>query len=218
VDGLKDEIRVVVLVHQPKDLDAAVSLALLQEEAWEIWKHREPHDARRFESASYSKGGSRMFTGAPSATERDEDKRGQEAATERVGAPPTSSPSTYAAPRATLTAEDKRGQEAARESPTVKLDDRAAALKSYRRSRGLCFVCGEKWSPGHQCAATVQLHVVQETIDAMGFDLLEFTGSEPDAPSELLALSSAAMNGSEAPSTFRLVGQIQKQQVLMLVD
>jgi hypothetical protein len=194
-----------VLVHQPKDLDAAVSLALLQEEAWEIWKHREPHDARRFESASYSKGGSRMFTGAPSTTER-------------VGAPPTSSPSTYAAPRATLTAEDKRDQEAARESPTVKLDDRAAALKSYRRSRGLCFVCGEKWSPGHQCAATVQLHVVQETIDAMGFDLLEFTGSEPDAPSELLALSSAAMNGSEAPSTFRLVGQIQKQQVLMLVD
>lgn len=33
VDGLKDEIRVVVLVHNPKDLDTAVSLAYLQEEA-----------------------------------------------------------------------------------------------------------------------------------------------------------------------------------------
>jgi hypothetical protein len=28
-DGLKDEIKVVVLVHQPRDLDVAVSLALL---------------------------------------------------------------------------------------------------------------------------------------------------------------------------------------------
>lgn len=33
VDGLKKEIRVVVMVHRPKELDTASSLALLQEEA-----------------------------------------------------------------------------------------------------------------------------------------------------------------------------------------
>jgi hypothetical protein len=60
--------------------------------------------------------------------------------------------------------------------------------------------------------------VVQETIDAVGFDLFESTGSESDSTGELLAISGAAMTGTEAPSTFCLVGQIQKQQVLMLVD
>jgi hypothetical protein len=50
---------------------------------------------------------------------------------------------------------DKRGQEAARESAplTQSLDDRALALKSYQRSKGLCFVCGKK---GH--LATSVLH------------------------------------------------------------
>jgi hypothetical protein len=33
VDGLKKEIRAVIMVHRPQDLDAASSLALLQEEA-----------------------------------------------------------------------------------------------------------------------------------------------------------------------------------------
>lgn len=42
VDGLKDEIRAVVIVYNPKDLDTAVSLAYLQEEALEISKRKEP--------------------------------------------------------------------------------------------------------------------------------------------------------------------------------
>jgi hypothetical protein len=70
VDGLKDEIRVVVLVHQPTDLDDAISLALLQEEAWEIWKRREPREPRRYEPAPYSKIGSRSFATVPSPLER----------------------------------------------------------------------------------------------------------------------------------------------------
>jgi hypothetical protein len=36
VDGLRPDIRVVVMVQQPKDLDAAVALAGLQEEAMEL--------------------------------------------------------------------------------------------------------------------------------------------------------------------------------------
>lgn len=32
IDGLKDDIKVVVLVHRPSNLDTASSIALLQEE------------------------------------------------------------------------------------------------------------------------------------------------------------------------------------------
>lgn len=58
--------------------------------------------------------------------------------------------------------EDRRGTEAARAR-----DDRLSALKSYRRSKGLCFTCGEKWGKDHKCATAVQLHVVQELLDIL---------------------------------------------------
>ncbi|KAM0872306.1 hypothetical protein ACQ4PT_038804 [Festuca glaucescens] len=202
VDGLKDEIRVVVLVHQPKDLDAAVSLALLQEEAWEIWRKK---DTRRAEPAYFPKASYRATTGTASTGERG-------------ASTPVAAPSPYTAPRHASMTEDKRGQEAARETAPTHAVERAAALKAYRRARNLCFICGERYSPGHKCATTVQLHVVQEMLDAMGFDALEEASTEPTNTAEMLAISEAAVTGTEAPSTFRLLGQIQKKKVLMLID
>lgn len=196
VDGLKEEIKVVVLVHQPKNLDIAVSLALLQEEAMDIWRNREP---RRGEgSFPYARSNYKV----PALVTTSADKLA------------TSS----SAQRATIPAEDKRGLENARHSATSTAEDRTASLNSFRRSRGLCFVCGEKWAPGHKCATTVQLHVVQEMLDALGLDSVEDTVMETETQGELLAISQAAVAGTDAPNTFRLLGQIQKQQVLMLID
>jgi len=44
-------------------------------------------------------------------------------------------------------------------------DDKLAALKNYRRAKGLCFTCGERWAKEHKCQPTVQLHVVQEMVE-----------------------------------------------------
>ena len=41
-----------------------------------------------------------------------------------------------------------------------KSDDKLESLKSFRRSKGLCFTCGEKWSRTHKCPAQVPLHVI----------------------------------------------------------
>jgi hypothetical protein len=113
-------------------------------------------------------------------------------------------------PRAPAMVEDKRGQEAARNStsPLLPSDDRAAALKAYRRSRGLCFMCGENWGPGHKCASSVQLHVVQEMLDALGFEEPADDVSPVDTPVQSCAISQAAVTGMEVANTFRLVGQI----------
>lgn len=202
VDGLKDEIRVVVLVHQPKDLAAAVSLALLQEEAWEIWKKREP---RRADSLAFTK---TTYRAMPSWA----------GAGDRTGPTMPSPAGGVTVPRSPAMVEDKRGQEAARESPAARGEDRTSALKSFRRSRGLCFICGEKWVPGHKCATTVQLHVVQEMLDAMGFDCVDEVSEQQQNSGELLAISQAAVAGTESSNTFRLLGQLQKQRVLMLID
>lgn len=39
-------------------------------------------------------------------------------------------------------------------------DDHWKNLKAYRRSKGLCFICGEKWGRDHRCRAFVPLHLV----------------------------------------------------------
>jgi hypothetical protein len=39
-------------------------------------------------------------------------------------------------------------------------DDKWQSLKNYRCSKGLCFICGEKWNKEHQCKNSIQLHVV----------------------------------------------------------
>ena len=67
----------------------------------------------------------------------------------------------------------------------------------------------------------MQVHVVQEMLDAMGFDSMEETigdGAENTEPMQALAISQEAVKGTESPSTLRMIGQIQKQKVLMLVD
>lgn len=56
--------------------------------------------------------------------------------------------------------------------------DRWSSPKNYRRAKGLCFTCGEKWGREHQCKPSIQLHVVQEMIDCMQDDDCETCAGE----------------------------------------
>lgn len=107
VDGLKDEIRVVVTVHNPKDLDTAISLAYLQEDALEILKRREP---RRSDNGN---GGRSHLRGAMP-----------------LPPPPGRPPPTVSFP------EEHRGAIAELPRGTPSIDDRINTLRSYRRARG----------------------------------------------------------------------------------
>ena len=42
------------------------------------------------------------------------------------------------------------------------MDDKLSTLRDYRRARGLCFRCGEKWSRDHRYPEAIQLHALQE--------------------------------------------------------
>ena len=52
----------------------------------------------------------------------------------------------------------------------------------------------------------------------MGFEQLEEGDMETVETGEALAISVATVTGTEGARTFRLLGQIQKTKVLMLVD
>lgn len=185
IDGLRDDIRSIVLVHRPASLDSACSLALLQEEVGDSARRR---DFRRPD------------TGFPSRTP----PRGPLP----LPPPPRPDNSPVAAP-----AEAK--------SPT----DKFSALRAYRRARGLCDRCAEKWKPGHKCSPTVQLHVLQELFELFSMEADDSATppaslADPDTHEAQLCvvLSQEALSGVEGPRTMRFEGSIQGHDLMILVD
>lgn len=177
VEGLRKDIRAVVLVQRPPDLDTACALALLQEEVADG-----------------------VFGSLP---------RPPEAVT-RSGTPlPLPLPPTRHVPAAPTA--DHRGTDAARADAT-----KLKTLRDYRRARGLCFKCGERWGHDHVCPTSVQLHVVEELLDLFGID--DGDSSTTPATDTVMAISRQALSGGVAAKAFQLRAWIQGHEVLMLVD
>jgi hypothetical protein len=132
IDGLKDEIKPIVLVQRPQDLDTACVLAALQEEAGDSYKRK----AYNNPDSSYNP---KLMYKNPL---------------------PLPAPPLCDKPAVPLVSDDKRGVEATHDGSSP--DAKAAALRAYRRALGLCYKCSEKWSKDHMCSPTVQLHAVQE--------------------------------------------------------
>jgi hypothetical protein len=98
-------------------------------------------------------------------------------------------------------------------------DDKLAALKSYRRAKGLCFTCGERYSRDHKCQSTVQLHVVQEMVEFMNSSpesCYEFSDTTEDM--ELMQLA-VGDNAPVAPErSIVLQCSVQGRAALFLLD
>jgi hypothetical protein len=113
--------------------------------------------------------------------------------------------------------EEKKQLEATRGSSEEKWSN----LKAYRRAKGLCFVCGEKWGKDHMCKGAVQLHIVQEMLNCMQTELTD-EGPEEESDTEsqhLMCLSAAAADSREkSQKTLQLRVTVQGHSMLFLVD
>lgn len=181
VEGLRRDIRAVVLVQRPPDLDTACALALLQEEVAEG-----------------------AFGSLPRPPEPPQ----------RGGTPmPLPPPPVRSVPAAP--AADHRSTDAARANAS-----KLKSLWDYRRARGLCFKCGERWGHDHVCPTTVQLHVVEELLDIFGLDSFVDTqlGSDEALQDTAMAISVSAVTGGVSTKAFQLRAWLQGHEVLMLVD
>lgn len=98
---------------------------------------------------------------------------------------------------------------------------RLTKLKNYGRSKGLCFVCGEKWGPNHKCPENISLNAIQEIWKCLA-DLdeteLPASGDESDSADDLMAISVQALNGTEGSKTIKLRGHLQGKEIFMLID
>jgi hypothetical protein len=115
--------------------------------------------------------------------------------------------------------EEKRQMEANRPSA----EGRWSSLKSFRRARGLCFTCGERWNKEHVCKPAISLHIVQEMIECMQSNCSlsddETTPAPEPSPQQLMLLSAAALTPAvAAPRTMQLRVEIQGQLLLFLMD
>jgi hypothetical protein len=178
VGGLKEEIRVPLMLHQPPDVDTASALALIQEQ--------------ELDSSCAATSG-RIFT------------RG--------------------ALKNIATADKNKQQDTVKVVPKVtrsESDDKIAALRTFRHRNGLYFKCGEKWNPNHTCPAHVSLHALEEILDAMDItNSVEEDDIEVDVTTEsqkVLAVEAISPVQVKPRQTMKLLAQIGKHQVLVLVD
>lgn len=100
-------------------------------------------------------------------------------------------------------------------------EDKLSALKNYRRSKGLCFKCGEKWGPNHKCPTSVSLSAIEDFWKCIAdYDEVENASVEDESNSgvDLMAILVQALNGIEGSKTIRLRGYLQGREVFMLID
>lgn len=138
VDGLKDEIRSVALVHRPTSLDAACFLAPLQEE---VLLDVSTKDTRLLEGGSVNRN---PFS--------------------KMNYTSTSPPRLLSGANTVVP------QKSVESIKQPGLEEKLQTIKSYRRSKGSCFKCGDKWSPTHN---TVSLNLVEELWQLIPDDDIE---------------------------------------------
>lgn len=100
-------------------------------------------------------------------------------------------------------------------------DDKWGALRAYRGARGLCYICGERWSKDHVCKQEVQLHVVQEMIEVLqNSESAEYEDMEHELAAHMISISAAAVGATTGKSvkTMQLRVQVQGHNLTFLVD
>ncbi|KAL4309278.1 hypothetical protein GQ457_01G012100 [Hibiscus cannabinus] len=95
------------------------------------------------------------------------------------------------------------------------------SLLEYRRTHNLCFRCGEKFTPGHQCKIK-QLNFMEEDEQlAVKDEMTESAELEAElerSGEEELEISMNALTGNVGHSTLRIQGSIKGRPLSILVD
>lgn len=192
LSGLKDEIRLPLRMLKPQNLVAAFGLAKLQEEYF-------------------------LSTRRSSLPNRSSSTYGRQQ--------PWSSSTSSSAQH--LYQPVHPVPTAAKPTASIPVQHITPAQMRERREKGLCYNCEEKWNPAHRCKFPklflmhgLELHS-DDKLDEVYFDssdgvepILDPTLQDDPVP----AISLHAISGSLSPNTMRLVGLINNQQVVILID
>jgi hypothetical protein len=130
IDGLFPDIKAVVLVQRPQNLDATCVLALLQEEAGAATQTKQPRSGDWYASSKFQHTPRTPLPLPP---------------------PPRTDKGPASAPASAVAAPAVKHSSSA--------DPKLHAVKAYWKALGLCYKCGAKWSKDHTCPPEVLLAV-----------------------------------------------------------
>ncbi|CAA0806270.1 Unknown protein, partial [Striga hermonthica] len=82
----------------------------------------------------------------------------------------------------------------------------------HRREKGLCYKCGESFTPGHQCKRLFLIDVIEEDEEEA------YEDQPTQQVNEDLEISVNAMAGLQGPRTIRLPAKIKERPIEVLVD
>ncbi|XP_039062791.1 uncharacterized protein LOC120207396 [Hibiscus syriacus] len=92
------------------------------------------------------------------------------------------------------------------------------SLVEYRRTHNLCFKCGEKFTPGHQCKVR-QLNCMEEEEESAEKGITEEeAGEKEDTEKETLEISINVITGNVGHTTLRIQGFIKGKPLNILID
>lgn len=95
-------------------------------------------------------------------------------------------------------------------------------MRDYRRNNGLCFKCGDKYDPTHQCnkkhGAELHATALEEQAELLSEEVLNLMELQDLAQAKQLKLSIHAMAGTEGAETLKLRAMVGNQVLLILVD
>ena len=89
----------------------------------------------------------------------------------------------------------------------------------YRRDKGLCFKCGEKFGQGHQCkAGHLNLLVTEDEEEPEFEDAVGEQDESTGNPGQIMEMSLYALSEAMKRKTITLVGKMDGEEMLILVD
>lgn len=98
---------------------------------------------------------------------------------------------------------------------------KAKQPKDFRRANGLCYKCGDKYNPGHLCAAPVmpQVKAIQVAPEILSDEVLDAIAHDEDLEDEQdMHVSLNAVSGADHPDTIQLRALVGNKVMLLLVD
>ncbi|RLN30751.1 hypothetical protein C2845_PM05G19660 [Panicum miliaceum] len=99
--------------------------------------------------------------------------------------------------------------------------DKLDFLVAYRKEKGLCFKCGDKWNKQHKCPPQVPLHIIEELLEVIDYPEEADSNSEDittPVGNSLMAVSDDSPSLTKRRRTVQFRGLVGKQEALILVD
>lgn len=94
---------------------------------------------------------------------------------------------------------------------------------AFKRDKGLCYNCDEKWHSGHRCKGKIQLFIAENPASDLTepeqpsiSKITEPISDDPETNCSHVSLH--ALSGLSSPETFRLYGLLHHARLTILID